>query len=176
MKTKIFIMGFVCLFLFSFSRAEEKFGFTGEFYQKTLIKFPISLAERFEVEDEFIKDGAVYVKALMVGIADWEPDNPEYETFDFWSYHWPEYSEWWIGFIVANYSNSSFSCTITMQLKGPGKSKITRKAVLQPNQATLFKAKVNLANQIGVYTAIGKISGIGGSGKVKTRFYIYEIW
>jgi hypothetical protein len=114
----------------------------------------------------------------MIGVSKSKPDNPEYEIFDFWSYHWPDHSEWWVGFIVCNYGENSVPVKITMELAGPKKSKIQRNAIVQPNEATLYKAKINLASQIGLYTLTGKITGTGISSQntVITRFYIYEIW
>ena len=183
MKNKFIICLWICLLTFSFVNAqEEEFGFTGEFVQSTLEVFsPFLIQQGFEVEDEipFTIQAKKKVKALMIGITDFaKPDNPDWEIFDFYSYHWPGYDDWWVGFIVVNYDNVEVPCKITMQLKGPKKSKITRQAVLQPNEATIFSAKVKLASKVGLYTLIGSIVGkdIGSGKKVTTRFYIYEIW
>lgn len=183
MKNKVLI-GLIAFFIIvSFVRAEEKdFGFTGEFIQVTLDVFPpFSYLQGFEVEDEIpiTIQAKKRVKALMIGITNYDkPDNPEWEIFDFYSYHWPGYSDWWVGFIVVNYDDVTVPCEITMLIKGPEKSKITRDAILQPNEAVIFSAKVLLADTVGLYTLIGKIAGtdIGTGKKVKTRFYIYEIW
>ena len=185
MKTRFLICLWVCLFTFSIVNAQEKdFGFTGEFTQRTLEVFPPFLYQQgFEVEDE--EDSVITiqakkkVKALMIGITNLaKPDNPEWELFDFYSYHWPGYHDWWLGFIVVNYDNVTVPCKIKMQIKGPKKDTIKRDAVLQPNEATIFSAKVNLADKVGIYTLIGTIVGkdIAAGKKVSTRFYVYEIW
>ena len=175
MKLKILFCVFLCLFLAVNVQANEKeFGFTGEFKQITLTKFLYSQLPEFPEKDFYIQGKTV--RALMIGIKEYsKPDNPKYESFDFYSDHWPEYDEWWVGFIVVNYGDNEVSCTVTMQIKGPKKSVITRKATLQPNEATIFSAKVELADKIGLYTLIGKLTG-GAKDTVKTKSYIYEIW
>jgi hypothetical protein len=183
MGTRILIKLLLCSIIFSSISAEEKFGFIGEFKQSVIKNFPIHNNKmKFEADNEILYSpkflSAYQVKALMIGISTLKPDNPEYEIFDFWSYHWPGHSEWWVGFIVCNYGEKAVPVKTIMELAGPKKSKIQRNAILQPDEATLFKAKVNLASQIGLYTLTGKITGAGiSSGNtVITRFYIYDIW
>lgn len=182
-KTRFLICLWACLLMFAFASAqEEDFGFTGEFIQKTLEVFPPFLHHQgFEVEDEksFTIQAKRKVKALVIGITNLsKPDNPSWELFDFYAWHWPGYDDWWVGFIVVNYDNVTVPCKITMQIKGPKKSKITRQAVLQPNEATIFSAKVRLASKVGLYTLIGSMAGqnLGSGKKVTTRFYVYEVW
>lgn len=175
MKLKILLCVVVCLFLVAEIQANEKdFGFTGEFKQITLKKFPYGQLPEFPEKDFYIQGKTV--RALMIGIKNYsKPDNPEYESFDFYAYHWPGYHEWWVGFIVVNFGNYEVPCTVTMKIKGPKKSTITRKATIQPNEATIFSAKVNLADRVGLYTLLGILTG-GAKDRVKTRFYVYEIW
>lgn len=122
------------------------------------------------------------VRALTIGIKEHyerpQPDDLDYIRFDYYSRHWPKYDDWYMCFIVVNYENKPVPCTIRMKMKGPSKKYIKRKAVLQPNQATMFVEKVKLANRPGLYTIEGSISGkdIKWGRKVRNRFYIYEIW
>jgi len=175
MKLKILFCVFLCLFLAVQVQANEKeFGFTGEFKQITLKEFPYGQIPEFPEKDFYIQGKTV--RALMIGLKNYsKPDNPEYEIFDFYAYHWPGYHQWWVGFIVVNYGDNEVSCTVTMQIKGPKKSVITRKATLQPNEADIFVAEVELADKVGLYTLIGKLKG-GAKDTVKTKSYIYEIW
>lgn len=182
MKKMAIILICLCLFWPSFAQ-EKKFGFTGEFRQYTLKVFPPFLSTRgfetIEEEDDAHTFAKRKVNALMIGLTNFDkPDNPEWEIYDFYAYYWPGYHEWWVGIVVVNYDSITAPCKIIMQINGPQKSKITRKAILQPDEAVVFSAKVNLANKAGLYTLIGKITGTDiGSGKlVKTRCYIYEIW
>lgn len=180
MRFKLFA-SFCIIFLFSRTvfADESDFGFTGEFRQHTLAVFS-SPVDQFDGDESTANIQATKkVKALTIGLRNFsEPDSPEYEMFDYYAYHWPEYHEWWVGFIVVNYQDTTVPCKITMQIKGPKKSIITRKAVLQPNQATIFSAEVKLASKPGLYTLIGKMTGngIGGGKTVTTRAYIYEVW
>ena len=172
----------MCCIIFSSINAKEKFGFTGEFKQSVIKVFPVQNSKmKFEADNEILYSpkflSAYQVKALGIGISSLKPDDPEYGIFRFWAIHIRGYSEWWVGFIVCNYGEKTAPVKITMELAGPKKSKIQRNAILQPNEATLFKSKINLASQIGLYTLTGKITGTGISNgnTVITRFYIYDI-
>lgn len=183
MKIRIFAFCGILLFCFVISRGEEKFGFTGEMKQITLKRLPPKILGSFEADDEIRNNRGDLtgseVKALMIGIKNYsKPDNPDWEIYDFYSYHWPGYTKWWVGFVVVNYGSTTVPGKIIMELIGPKTSKIQRNVILQPDEATLFVAQVNLASQIGLYTLNGKISGTGIStdNTVTTRFYIYEIW
>jgi hypothetical protein len=175
MKLKILFFVVLCLFLATEIQADdEEFGFTGEFKQITLKEFPYGQLPEFPEKDFNIQKKTI--RALMIGLTKlWEPEDSDFECFYYYSYHWPEYHEWWVGFIVVNYGDNEVSCTVTMQIKGPKKSVITRKATLQPNRADIFTAKVKLGDKVGLYTLIGKLTG-GAKDIVKTKSYIYEIW
>ena len=67
MKTKIFVSGLVCLFLSSFTFAQDDFGSTGKFYQITLKKLPPPPAEMF-IDEEETDEVSLPVKTLMAGI------------------------------------------------------------------------------------------------------------
>lgn len=175
MRLKILICVVVCLFLTIEIQGEEKeFGFTGDFKQITLKKFPYSQLPDFPEKDFYIEGKTV--RALMIGIKEFsKPNNPKYESFEFYSDHWPEYDEWWVGFIVVNYGDNEVPCTITLKIKGPKQSVITREVTMQPNEATIFSAKIELAEKAGLYTLLGILTG-GAKDRVKTKSYIYAVW
>jgi hypothetical protein len=183
MKTKIIVFFVAPLLCISISHGEEKFGFRGEVRQITLKKLPPKILASFEADDEIRNSRGDLtgneVKALMIGVRKYsKPEDPEWEIYYFYTYHWPGETQWWVGFVVVNYGLTTVRGKIIMEIIGPKTSKIQRNAILQPEEATLFVAPINLASQVGLYTLNGKISGAGIStdNSVTTRFYIYEIW
>ncbi|KKK77487.1 hypothetical protein LCGC14_2853150, partial [marine sediment metagenome] len=87
----ILIICFVLVFLPSVNiqATDYDFGFTGEFKENILSEFDLDL----EGEDDIDALSQKKVKALTIGIKNYsKPDNPKYEIFDYYSYHWPGYS------------------------------------------------------------------------------------
>ena len=172
---RIIIIVVVLFFLFPIivQATEEPVGFTGEFTQEILHEFDF----REAAENDPL--AAKKVNPLTIGVNKYSrPDDPDYEYFYYNTYHWPGYHKWWVGFIVVNYDSVGVPCKLIMEIRGPANSTIIRNAILQPNQATIFSARVNLGNSRGVYTLTGKITGAGitGNNMVITRFYINDIW
>jgi len=176
MKAKIFLLGLVFLFYSPLVHGED-FGFTGEFKE-------IKLKELSPRIEPLITDGSKIidtVKVLMIGFSGIEPDDTDFECFDFVTYYWEEATQDdWIAMIVANYGNKDAKkITISIEVKGPKSSKIEVKKTIPKSSVMLYLSKFNkrFATTPAVYDLIGEVNSKNiWTSRAVTRLYIDDIW
>ncbi len=176
MKAKIIIWGLVLLFFSPVVNGED-FGFTGEFKEIKLKQ----LSPRIEPE---IKDGSKIIdtiKVLMIGFSSIEPQDTDFECFNFVTYYYEEsIFDDWVAMIVANYGNKEAKkTTISIEVKGPKSSKIEVKRTIPQSYVMLYLFKFNkrFATTPAVYELIGEVNSKKiWMSRAVTRLYIDEIW
>ena len=187
MKAKTLVI-FICIFLlvimntsiFSQTKKEPEFGFTGEVYEYLIKKLPPKIESEAVVDESKIIDK---VAVLMVGFRSViKPTDTDFECFDFVDFYWPETTlDSWVAMIVANYGNVPCNkATLSIEVKGPKSTKIEVKRTIPRNAVMLYVFKFNKklsSEETGVYELIGQVSQQKTwTSRAITRFYINEIW
>jgi len=187
MKSKTLVI-FTCFTLlviintsiFSQTKKEPEFGFTGEVHEYLIEKLPPKIENEAVIDESKIIDK---VAVLMVGFnSALKPTDSDFECFTFVDYYYPEtIFDSWVAMIVANYGNVPCNkATLSIEVKGPKSTKIEVKRTIPRNAVMLYVFKFNKklsSEETGVYELIGQVTQQKTwTSRAITRFYINEIW
>lgn len=182
MRTKILVLGLICLFFSGISWSQEKpeieFGFTGEVREALLRKLhPKTELQLFD--EKVILDK---VEVLMVGFSPLKLDDTDFECFEFVTYYWEDsFLDDWVAIIVANYGTKpALGTKISIEVKGPKGSKIEITRVIPRETVMIYTFKFNKRfseETTGVYELIGMVyQNKMWTSRAITRLYVDEIW